>query len=61
MMILLINNFKKMKKSKTAPEIVLIGKNYNSIERAKERKKYFLANGYKILTENSKKITFVKK
>jgi len=50
-----------MKKPKTAPEIVLIGKNYNSIERAKERKKYFLANGYKILTENSKKITFVKK
>lgn len=47
-----------MKKSKI--EFVFIGKNYNSIERAEIRKKHLLENGYKIISENSKKITFEK-
>ena len=41
-------------------EYVFIGKNFLSIERSMVKKNELLANGYQILRENSKKITFVK-
>lgn len=48
-------------KKQSPPEYVMKGKTYNSIQRAEKLKEQFLANGYKILTENNKKVTFVKK
>jgi len=48
-------------KKQNEPEYVMKGKNYNSIQRAEKLKNQYLANGYKILTENSKRITFIKK
>jgi len=41
-------------------EYVFTGKNYLSIQRAETRKNELLVLGYKILSENSKKTTFVK-
>lgn len=42
-------------------EYVFTGKNFLSKQRAEARKNELLALGYKILSENSKKITFIKK
>jgi hypothetical protein len=42
-------------------EYVFNSKNFVSQERAKARKKELLALGYQVLSENSKKTTFIKK
>lgn len=48
-------------KTKNIVKHVLIGKGYESIERAKRLKNELLADGWTIAKENSKKIFFTKR